>query len=47
MWIDAPDDVEDRAKEALARVMVTSLADGLTAEVGCRVYGVWGGKYCL
>lgn len=33
VWIDAPDDPEDRAKEALARVLVTSLAGELNAEV--------------
>lgn len=34
VWVDVPDDAEDRAKEALARVLVTSLAEGLDAEVG-------------
>lgn len=33
VWVDAPDDAEDRAKEALARVLVTSLAGRLDAEV--------------
>ncbi|CAN0069251.1 unnamed protein product [Laminaria digitata] len=34
VWVDAPDDAEDRAKESLARVLVTSLAERLDAEVG-------------
>ncbi|CAM9144060.1 unnamed protein product, partial [Ascophyllum nodosum] len=34
VWVDTPDDAGDRAKEAIARVLVTSLAEGLTAEVG-------------
>lgn len=33
VWVDAPDDAEDRAKEALARVLVTSLSGSLDAEV--------------
>lgn len=33
VWVDAPDDAEDRAKESLARVLVTSLAGRLDAEV--------------
>lgn len=33
VWVDAPDDALDRAKEALARVVVTSLSDSLSAEV--------------
>lgn len=33
VWVDAPDDAEDRAKEALARVLVTSLSGRLDAEV--------------
>ena len=40
VWVDTPDDAGDRAKEAIARVLVTSLAEGLTAEVGSRVSGV-------
>lgn len=33
VWVDAPDDAQDRAKEALARVLVTSLSGSLDAEV--------------
>lgn len=40
VWVDAPDDAHDRAKEAIARVLVTSLAGGLDAEVGVWVSGV-------
>ncbi|CAM9161881.1 unnamed protein product, partial [Hapterophycus canaliculatus] len=34
VWVDAPDDSEDRAKESVARVLMTSLASGLETEVG-------------
>lgn len=40
VWVDAPDDARDRAKEALARVLVTALAGGLEAEVSMRASGV-------
>lgn len=33
VWVDAPNDSEDRAKESVARVIMTSLASGLDAEV--------------
>lgn len=33
VWIDAPDDAQDRAKESVARVLVTSLSSGLDKEV--------------
>lgn len=42
VWVDAPDDAHDRAKEALARVLVTSLAGGLEAEASMWVSGVRG-----
>ncbi|CAM9302213.1 unnamed protein product [Ectocarpus fasciculatus] len=34
VWVDAPNDSEDRAKESVARVLMTSLAGKLDAEVG-------------
>lgn len=34
VWVDAPDDPEDRAREALTRVLMTSLSERLASEVG-------------
>lgn len=32
VWLEAPGDVGDRCSESVARVLITSLADGLDAE---------------
>eukprot|EP00903_Cladosiphon_okamuranus_P009113 g8706.t1 len=34
VWLEAPGDAEDRCSESVARVLMTSLADGLDTEIG-------------
>lgn len=36
VWLEAPGDAGDRCSESVARVLVTSLADGLAAEASDR-----------